>query len=130
MLPATKAESRPVRRVLVVDDDLDTARLLFVLLQQMGHAAAYATSGAKALEKARQLKPEFVFLDIGLPDLDGGEVAARLRTLPGCEHALIIAITGRGEEHRQRMLQAGCDAYYMKPIEPRVIEQFLGQGRR
>lgn len=118
--------SRKGKRVLVVDDDLDTAQSLFLLLLDMGHSAAYATSGSAALEQARKLRPEFIFLDIGLPDLDGSEVATRLRQTPGCEQALIIAITGRGEEHRPRMLQAGCDAFYVKPLEPRLIDQFLG----
>src|SRR5688572_3065615 len=114
--------SRRGKRVLVVDDDLDTAQTLFLLLLDMGHSPAYATSGSAALEQAKKLKPEFVFLDIGLPDLDGSEVATRLRQTPGCEQALIIAITGRGEEQRRTMLRAGCDALYVKPLEPRVID--------
>ena len=116
---------RPAKRVLVIDDDIDTAQTLFMLLLQMGHAPAYATSGRAALEQATKLHPDFVFLDIGLPDLDGSEVATQLRQTPGCEHALIIAITGRGDEHRERMLKAGCDAYYVKPLEPNILEAFL-----
>lgn len=116
---------RPAKRVLVIDDDIDTAQTLFMLLLQMGHAPAYATSGRAAIEQATKLQPDFVFLDIGLPDLDGSEVATRLRQTPGCEHALIIAITGRGDEHRERMLKAGCDAYYVKPLEPEAIATFL-----
>lgn len=113
------------KRVLVIDDDLDTAQTLSLLLSEMGHVAAYATSGNAALEQAGSLRPDFVFLDIGLPDLDGDEVAARLRGTPGCEHAVIIAVTGLGDEHRERMLQAGCDAFYLKPLQPQLIEQFL-----
>jgi CheY-like chemotaxis protein len=78
-----------------------------------------------ALEMARKLQPEFVFLDIGLPDLDGGEVASSLRRTPGCENAVIIALTGLGDEHRPRMLQAGCDAFYIKPLEVNLIEGLL-----
>ena len=121
-----ESTQRSAKRVLVIDDDIDTAQTLFLLLLDMGHSAAYATSGSAALEQARKLQPEFVFLDIGLPDLDGSEVATRLRQTPGCEEALIVAITGRGEEHRHRMLQAGCDAFYVKPLEPRLIDEFLG----
>ena len=69
-------------RVLVVDDDIDTAQSLFLLLLDMGHDAAYATDGKAALQMARKLQPEFVLLDIGLPDLDGGEVATRLGEPP------------------------------------------------
>jgi two-component system, sensor histidine kinase len=126
-MPAESTKPRPARRVLVIDDDIDTAQTLFMLLLEMGHAPAYATSGRAALEQASKLHPEFVFLDIGLPDLDGSEVATKLRRTPGCEQSLIIAITGRGAEHRERMLQAGCDAYYVKPLEPKVIEAFLSR---
>jgi len=113
------------RRVLVIDDDIDTAQTLFLLLLDRGHEAAYATDGAAALQAARKLQPEFVFLDIGLPDLDGSEVAKGIRNVPGCENTLIIAITGLGDEHRARMLAAGCDAFYVKPLEPHLMESLL-----
>jgi DNA-binding response OmpR family regulator len=109
----------------VVDDDIDTAQSLFLLLLDMGHDAAYATDASGALEMARKLQPEFVLLDIGLPDLDGSEVAARLRRTSGCENAVIIALTGLGDEHRRRMLQSGCDAFYTKPLEVNLIEGLL-----
>jgi CheY-like chemotaxis protein len=115
----------PGHRVLVVDDDIDTAQSLFFLLLDMGHDAAYATDGSAALDMARKLQPEFVLLDIGLPDLNGGEVASRLRRTPGCENAVIIALTGLGEEHRPEMLQSGCDAFYTKPLEVNLIEGLL-----
>jgi CheY-like chemotaxis protein len=120
-----QAKPSPGHRVLVIDDDIDTAQSLFLLLLDMGHDAAYATDGKGALEMARKLQPEFVFLDIGLPDLDGGEVASSLRRTPGCENAVIIALTGLGDEHRPRMLQAGCDAFYIKPLEVNLIEGLL-----
>lgn len=111
--------------MLVIDDDIDTAQTLFLLLLDRGHEAAYATDGAAALQAARKLQPEFVFLDIGLPDLDGSEVAKGIRNVPGCENTLIIAITGLGDEHRARMLAAGCDAFYVKPLEPHLMESLL-----
>ena len=123
--PDPQSTPSPGHRVLVVDDDIDTAQSLFLLLLDMGHDAAYATDGNGALEMARKLQPEFVFLDIGLPDLDGGEVATSLRRTPGCENAVIIALTGLGDEHRPRMLQAGCDAFYMKPLEVNLIQGLL-----
>lgn len=112
----------------MIDDDIDTAQTLFLLLLDLGHDAAYATDGRSALAMARKLRPEFVLLDIGLPDLEGSEVAAQLRRIPGCEATLIIAITGLGDEHRPRMLQAGCDAFYVKPLEPKVLADLLGRG--
>ena len=86
-----------------------------MLLLEVGHPPAYATSGrgARAGEEAA---PEFVFLDIGHPDLDGSEVATKLRRTPGCEQSLIIASP-----------DAGCDAYYVKPLEPKLIEAFLSR---
>jgi len=121
----TAIKPRTSKRVLIIDDDIDAAHTLFMLLLEMGHAPAYATSGRAAIAQATKLRPEFVFLDIGLPDLDGSEVAKQLRQTGGCEHALIIAVTGLGNEHRERMLQAGCDAYYVKPLDPKLIETFL-----
>ena len=112
MQSQAKPQPNPGRRVLVIDDDIDTAQTLFFLL----------------LDMARKLRPEFVLLDIGLPDLEGSEVAAQLRRIPGCEQTLIIAITGLGNEHRPRMLKAGCDAFYVKPIEPKMLEDLLGRG--
>ena len=111
--------------MLVVDDDIDGAQTLFLLLLDMGHEAAYATDGRTAVQRALSLKPQYVFLDIGLPDLDGSEVAQQIRSCPGCEAAVIIAVTGMGEEHRLRMLKAGCDAFYVKPLQPEIIEAFL-----
>jgi|SRR5687767_12681667 len=121
----TAIKPRASKRVLIIDDDIDAAHTLFMLLLEMGHAPAYATSGRAAIAQATKLRPEFVFLDIGLPDLDGSEVARQLRQTGGCEHALIIAVTGLGNEHRERMLQAGCDAYYVKPLDPKLLETFL-----
>lgn len=121
----TAIKPRASKRVLIIDDDIDAAHTLFMLLLEMGHAPAYATSGRAAIAQATKLRPEFVFLDIGLPDLEGSEVAKQLRQTGGCEHALIIAVTGLGNEHRERMLQAGCDAYYVKPLDPKLIETFL-----
>ena len=125
MQPEAATKPQPARRVLVVDDDIDAAQSLFFLMLDMGHDAAYATDGRRALEAARKLRPDFVFLDIALPDLDGGEVAKRLRLLPGCEAAVIIAVTGLGDEHRGRLLAAGCDAFYVKPLELNLVEDLL-----
>jgi len=128
MQPQAKPKPNPGRRVLVIDDDIDTAQTLFLLLLDMGHDAAYATDGRSALDMASKLRPEFVLLDIGLPDLEASEVATQLRRIPGCEDTLIIAITGLGDEHRPRMLRAGCDAFYVKPIEAKLLEDLLRRG--
>src|SRR2546423_8486238 len=100
MQPQLKNNARPARRVLVVDDDIDTAQTLFFLLLDMGHNAAYATDGRGALEKARKLRPEFIFLDIGLPDLDGSEVAAEGGHLPRGEPSATNRGNRLGGGHR------------------------------
>src|SRR2546423_4618598 len=104
MQPQLKNNARPARRVLVVDDDIDTAQTLFFLLLDMGHDAAYATDGRGALEKARKLRPEFIFLDIGLPDLDGSQVAEQGKHRSRCETALFIPGNRLGDQHRGPML--------------------------
>jgi CheY-like chemotaxis protein len=125
MQPAAASTQKLGRRVLIVDDQIDAAQSLFLLLLDLGHDVAYALSGEEALRRAQALRPEFVFLDIALPDFDGSDVAKRLRLIPGCESALIIAVTGMGDQHRQRMLDAGCDAFYTKPLDPNLIEGLL-----
>ena len=105
-------------KILVVDDYRDTADSMAVWLKQIGHDVHIARNGYQAIELARQRRPNFVLLDIGLPDLDGYKVASTLRTeLAG--PPVIIAITGYGrEEDRQNALAAGCDYHFLKPIDP------------
>ena len=95
------------------------------LLEQEGFEAFIVNDGPAALRAAASVSPSVVILDIGLPDVDGGEVATRLRRTPGCENAVIIALTGLGDEQRPRMLQSGCDAFYTKPLEIDLIEGLL-----
>ena len=104
--------------VLIVDDNVDTARLTGRLLQSMGFVVQVAHDGQAAIEAARQHRPEVVLLDIGLPGIDGLELARRLRARPGTAHALLIAITGYGQDSdRQQILQAGFDHHLVKPID-------------
>ena len=84
-----------------------------------------ATAAVKAALKLLLHGERETQVDIGLPDLDGSEVAKDLRRVPGCKDALIIAVTGLGDEHRGRMLAAGCDAFYTKPVEPDLLEGLL-----
>ena len=106
-----------VARVLVVDDNRDAADLLVESLAAMGHAAEAAYDGPSALAAAAIHRPEVAFLDIGLPVMDGYELAARLRELPGLERRPLVAITGYGQEHdRRRSAAAGFDDHLVKPI--------------
>lgn len=113
-------------RILVVDDNFDTARTFYVELRGAGHDAEFAVNGYSAIEAARRFRPEVVLLDIGLPDFDGCDLARVLRREPGLERTRILAVSGRGrEEDRRRAFEAGCDDYLQKPVDPYMLERML-----
>lgn len=104
-------------RILVVDDYADAAESLMMLLQAKGHEVEIADCGIKAIEQAQVFHPQVVLLDIGLPDLDGYEVAKRLRALPETRDATLIALTGYGQsEDHNRSQSAGFDHHLLKPL--------------
>lgn len=117
----------PSRRVLIVDDNEDAAIILARLLRQSyGQTVAVAHDGPSALESARGFRPEVVLLDIGLPGIDGFEVARRLRRLPEANRARIVALTGWGQERdRRRSREAGFDHHLVKPAELDEILRLL-----
>ncbi|HEY0491149.1 MAG TPA: response regulator [Telluria sp.] len=105
-------------RILVVDDNADAANTLAELLGIDGHDVVTAYSGTEALERAAQFLPRFVFLDIGLPDMTGYEVASRMRKLQGMDTAVLIALTGYGQARdRELAMDAGFDEHVVKPID-------------
>jgi len=104
-------------RILVVDDNRDTALALSKLLEVLGHDVRTAYDGPSALALARRQRPDYVLLDIGLPGLDGYKVAAELRKDLDCRDTVIIAVSGYGqEEDRRRSQEAGFDHHLVKPI--------------
>jgi CheY-like chemotaxis protein len=106
------------RRVLVVEDDIDSARSLTWILRDMGHDVEYAINGYVAVDMAAKNYPEFVFLDLALPGMNGFEVCRRLKRIPGLEGTRVIAVTAYSqEEYRQRSKDAGCDGYIVKPLD-------------
>jgi CheY-like chemotaxis protein len=114
------------RRVLVVEDNPDQARTLSMLVDLMGHEVRCADTGYAALEAARALRPEVVLLDLGLPGLDGFEVARRLRQEHGAA-LRIIAVTAYGSDNdRMESRAAGCELHLVKPADPKFIESLLG----
>jgi PAS domain S-box-containing protein len=116
----------PPRRILVVDDNVDAAASLAMLLQVEQHDVRTAHDGPTALHVAEAFRPEVIFLDIGLPRMDGYEVARRLRKQAGLEKTLLVALTGYGqEEDRRRSQQAGFDAHLVKPADPVALQQLL-----
>jgi PAS domain S-box-containing protein len=113
-LPRT---GRPLR-LMVVDDNRDAARSLAMLLRAGGHEVAIEYEPLAALARARDEAPEACLLDIGLPGMDGNELARRLRALPQTAHALLIAITGYGQDcDRAASMAAGFDHYFVKPAD-------------
>jgi len=115
------------RRVLVVEDNLDAVHSMAILVKMMGHETQFAINGFAALKIARDFKPDIVLLDIGLPDFTGYEIAQQLRYEPGLENTRIIAITALPEVIRERALEAGCDEFYRKPLDPVMLEGLLNQ---
>jgi CheY-like chemotaxis protein len=110
-----------------VDDNVDAAVAVAELLRLAGHEVRIAHDGTHAIQSARAFRPEFIFLDLGLPGLDGYEVAKTLKREPGLERTRIIALTGAGQaESRERALEAGCDQYIIKPVEPAFLDSLLG----
>ncbi len=119
--------SRPLR-VLVVDDSEDTTELLGTLLEMAGHSIQVAHTGPSALEVAAAFRPDAVILDIGLPGLDGYQVAQRLREDPALKSVTLIAATGYGqEEDLRRSREVGFDQHLVKPIDPGELQRLLAE---
>jgi CheY-like chemotaxis protein len=108
----------PTRRILIVDDNVDSAETLGLLLRLGGHEVRTAYDGQSALEIARLDRPEIVMLDIGMPRMDGLEVARRLREEVGLKDILLVAMTGYGQdEDRRRTEGAGFNTHLVKPVD-------------
>jgi len=113
-------------RVLVVDDNHDAAELLGMLVEHWGHQVAMAHDGVEALEVAARFRPQVLLLDLGLPRLDGYEVARKLREDPGLADAMLVAVSGYGRaEDRQRTREAGFDDHLVKPVDHEVLRKLL-----
>jgi PAS domain S-box-containing protein len=123
---ARQAAAAQTRRVLVVDDNVDAAESVGMILRLWGHQVRVAHTGPEALEVAAQEPPEVVFLDIGLPGLSGYEVARQLRQQPEARAAVLIALTGYGQpEDRRHSGEAGFDLHLTKPLEPDRLRELL-----
>jgi two-component system CheB/CheR fusion protein len=119
-------EVTPRRRVLVVDDNVDSAESLVALLGIAGHQVRIAFDGREAVEIARTFAPDVVLLDIGLPGMDGCAVAGVLRADPIASRSLLIAVSGYGQEaDRRRTREAGFDHHLVKPVRPEVLRALL-----
>ena len=118
-------------RVLVVDDNADAADMLTVMLGGWGHDVRPAYQGLSALELAETFRPEVVLLDLGLPGLDGYQLAERLRARPWAERITLFAVTGRGQDDdRERTRLAGFREHFVKPVAPEILRDALAAARR
>jgi CheY-like chemotaxis protein len=116
----------PPRRVLIVDDNEDAANSLAMILNLGGHETASVYTAVDALQRAASFRPDVVLLDIGLPGMDGYEVAQKMRELPGLRDIRLVAVTGYGRsDDRIRARDAGFDDHLTKPVEFAVLERTL-----
>jgi CheY-like chemotaxis protein len=123
--PARIGPLATARRILVVEDNRDGREALRMLLRMWGYEVEAAEDGRQAVQKAMAVRPEVALIDIGLPGLDGYEVARRVRSLLGRD-VFLVAITGYGEPHdRRRALEAGFDAHLVKPLAPESLRELL-----
>jgi signal transduction histidine kinase len=121
-----EVKSASTRRVLVVDDNRDAADGLALFLRIAGHEVAVAYNASDALSVADRTQPQLLLLDIGMPGMNGYELARRIRDRPWSAHSVLVAITGWGqEEDKRRAGQAGFDQHMTKPIDPAAIQTLL-----
>jgi signal transduction histidine kinase/FixJ family two-component response regulator len=119
----------PHRRILVVEDNAELAEALREILAIHGHTVCIAHNGQTALERLRSFDPDVVLLDISLPDIDGYQVARKMREDTARRDLIILAISGHERrEDQRRSKEAGCDAHLVKPVPPHVLESFLARG--
>jgi CheY-like chemotaxis protein len=124
-----KPNPQAKRRVLVVDDNLDAVHSMAMLLRVMGHDVQFAINGFAAIDVARSFRPDVILLDIGLPDFRGDEIARQLKFEPGLQRTRIIAVSGSSDEETQRrVLGNGCEAFYVKPLAPFMLEEILAKA--
>ena len=115
-----------VQRVLVVDDDRDGAEMLAELIDLWGFQTRFALDGRSAMIAAQVFEPQLILLDVGLPDMDGYEIARQLRRQPNLARVVLVALTGwSGPERELRAREAGFDDYIVKPIQPSSLERLL-----
>ena len=127
-LPGEPAAPRAQLQLMLVDDNVDAANTLAMLLEMQGYEVSVAYRAQDALERATQEAPGIFLLDIGLPDMDGYELARRLRAQPATSQAVLIALTGYGQaQDRERSKRAGFDHHLVKPVEIERLSALLEQ---
>jgi CheY-like chemotaxis protein len=123
--PSSAADGRKLR-VLIVEDNVDAAEMLNLLISELGHLTKVAHDGGSAIAAAKAFVPDLVFMDIGLPVLNGYAVVKALRELPEFANVHFAAVTGWGQdEDRRKAREAGFDSHFTKPLSPAVLEELL-----
>lgn len=128
---ATQADATPEqpassKRILLVDDNKDYVLTMAQLLSALGHEVQTAHDGARAIELATQFRPEFAFMDIGMPEMNGYDLARHLRSLPQTAHCVFVAVTGWGQEKdRELSQQAGFNHHLVKPVQLAEVQAIL-----
>jgi DNA-binding response OmpR family regulator len=126
MTSVVKKTAAP-KRVLIVEDNLDSVHALALLVADMGHAVEYAINGYVGLDVARRFRPEILLLDIGLPGLSGYEVCARIKKDSELQQIRVVAITAFSQdEYRVKSMAVGCELHLVKPVPIWVLEEVLG----
>jgi CheY-like chemotaxis protein len=129
--PSAGLQAPGALRVMVVDDNVDAAQMLAALLEVQGHAVSVEYDAKGALERVRREHHEVLLLDIGLPDLDGYELARRLRSQPESADATLVALTGYGQsQDRKEAEQAGFDHYLVKPADMDQVNEVLAAAAK
>ena len=129
--PRTAPATAVARRVLVADPCPDTVETTALLLQLWGHDVRAAAGGPEVLEVARGYRPDTVLMEIGLPELDGWEVARRLRRQVGGAGLLLVAVTGYGgDKYCRQSRESGFDYHLVKPVDPETLQELLATRQR
>lgn len=127
-MPISRNSVQASRRVLVVDDHLDTVQSMATLLKMYGHHVEFAINARAAIDIARKFEPEVVFIDIALPDCRGEELARQLRTLLGLSGTRLIALSSRSDDEiRKSACDAGCAEFHTKPLDAGMLETLLAR---
>ena len=125
--PSLPASPRPPRRILVVDDNRDSASTLSMILVHWGHEVRTEFDGEAAIATSEAFRPEVILLDIGLPKLDGYEVCRRISKEPWSEGITVIALTGWGQdEDKARAREAGFQHHLVKPVDFSKLQELIG----
>jgi DNA-binding response OmpR family regulator len=111
-----------MKKILIIEDNVDSAEMLSMLLELHGHVVKSATSGRQGIDIATSFLPDMIVTDLGLPDIDGLFVIRSLRNAIGSKHCRIVALTGRDDLHTQRMAdEAGVDHFFTKGVDIDVL---------